>query len=641
MTDFKALLNAAQYEAVTAPDGPLLVLAAAGTGKTRALVYRVAYLVEKNVPADAILLLTFTNRAASEMLDRAADRVGTRAGGVWGGTFHHVANRMLRRFATRLKYEPNFVIIDRDDSRAMVSQCVKDLKVNSKAFPKRELLLSWFGQAANREVSVEAVLETRAADVDVNPADVVRVWEQYETTKRRVNGMDFDDLLVNGLELLRTQKDVLAAYQSQFQHVLVDEYQDTNALQSQFVDLLAEQHRNLMVVGDDFQCIYSWRGADFKNIMNFPERYPDARIVKLEENYRSVPEVLEVANACITGNPEQFQKTLRPTRETYRRPRVMVAQGGQDQARGVVEIIQRFRRQGYRYQDMAVLYRAHFHSMDVQVALRRSRVPYRLTSGVGVFEQAHVKDVLSFLRVAESRTDEVAFRRLLGLLFRVGPRSTWSAWQKMKGEFDSSSAEQRENLLKVLSPKAREQWQPISDLLAAYHAADGTMTGPDAIERFLDIFYDAYVHKSFDNPVRRLDDLQELAMQIESSPTLSKFLSEIALLTNIDHEYSQMQGAEAEQIHLSTVHQAKGLEWPVVIMLWVVEGMFPSARSLGETESDAEERRLFYVAVTRAKDELVLGVPEFRRMRDGGFMPCENSRFIDELPPRLLHMYHA
>ncbi len=641
MTDFRALLNEEQYDAVTAPDGPVLVLAAAGTGKTRTLVYRVAYLVERGQAPGGILLLTFTNRAAREMLERARLAVGGAVGGVWGGTFHHVANRMLRRFGNRLGYDPDYVILDRDDSRSMVTQCVKSLGLNSKDFPKRDLLLSWFGKAANQALPIEDVLDEWVDECDVDPGKIVDVHRAYEERKKRSNAMDFDDMLVNGLQLLREEPDVLSAYQSQFQHLLVDEYQDTNCLQAGMVDLLAARHRNLMVVGDDFQCIYSWRGADFRNIMSFPERYEDVRIVKLEQNYRSVPEVLQLANACIAGNPEQFQKTLRPTRESYHRPRMMVVREGMDQARGVVEMIQRLRRSGYKSEDIAVLYRAHFHSVDLQVALTRSRMPFRITSGVGVFEQAHVKDALSFLRVAEMPRDWVGFSRLLSLLHGMGPKSIESTWKKIGESFDSRDPEQRDALVKAMRPSARPQWAPIGALLAEYHKSGSSMTGADAVERFLDVFYEDYIHRTYENYDRRLDDLRELEVQMSERTDVISFLSEVALLTNIDHEYAQQHEGDRARVHLSTVHQAKGLEWPVVIILWVVEGMFPSARSLSEGENDSEERRLFYVAVTRAMDELILCVPEYRRTRDGGFIPCENSRFIDEVSPDLMHMFHA
>ena len=637
MTPFDKLLKPEQFEAATAGDGPLLVLAAAGTGKTRTLVYRVAYLVEQGTPPDALLLLTFTNRAAREMITRAEEVAGGLTGGIWSGTFHHVCNRFLRRYADRLGFQHDFTILDRDDTRSAIDECIKALKLNRKEFPKRDVLASLFSTAANRCVPVADVIEKNVDKLDVDPMDIVRVHEAYEQRKHQLGAMDFDDLLVNGLRLLREHEDVCQNYQLRFRHILVDEYQDTNPLQAQLVDLLGAHHRNVMVVGDDFQSIYGWRGADFRNIMEFPTRYPGCRIVKLERNYRSVPEILEVANACIAGNPEQFQKTLRATRPSRVKPRALFLRDGDEQAKALVRLVRRHLEDGFTLCQMSVLYRAHFHSIELQMELSRAGIPYVITSGVGVFEQAHVKDVLAFLRVCCQPNDRLAFARLAGMLHGVGPRAIEGYWEKLGGRFDSRDTRQRAALCAMIRPSARAEWAVIDRLLGEFHQEGLARNGGEAVARFFDQFLHAYLQQMYENADKRGDDIQELAVQIMQSPDVPAFLSEVALLTNVDHEYTRRQTQDVpDRLQLSTVHQAKGLEWPVVFVIWMAEGMFPSGRTLGEAGDDAEERRLFYVAVTRAKDELCLCAPEMRRTRDGGIFFCKPSRFIKELPQGLL-----
>lgn len=639
MTDFRKLLNVEQHEAVTAGDGPLLVLAAAGTGKTRTLVYRVAYLVEQGLPPESLLLLTFTNRAAREMLERAKEAAGPSVGNLWSGTFHHICNRFLRRYAHKLGYGGDFSILDRDDSRSVLSACMKEVVKDAKEFPKKDVIGALISEAANRDLGVGDVLDLNK-EIDADPDAVIRIANLYRENKLKNNQMDFDDLLVNGLRLLCEHAPVREHYQEQFRHVLIDEYQDTNLLQAKMVDILAGKWKNVMAVGDDFQCIYSWRGADFRNIMEFPDRWPGCRIVKLEQNYRSVPEVLEVANACIQGNPEQFQKTLRAVRAPQSRPHAYFLRDGDEQARGVISLINRYINRGYSPKDIAVLYRAHFHSIELQMALPRSHLPYNITSGVGVFEQAHTKDVIAFLKVCAGASDQLAFCRLLGMLPGVGEKSAQKVWDKLGGTFDPSDATQREVVAGALRATVRGNWLVLDELFRANAAENLTEEPGELIQRFCDLFYTSYLHRAYEKGEEREDDIRELALQVGKSGDLKQFLSEVALLTNLDHSFARSQEGE-EKIHLSTVHQAKGLEWPVVIVVWAVEGMFPSAKSVGESGGDAEERRLFYVAVTRAKDELVLCAPEIRRTRDGGMFFQKPSRFIREIPRGLLQEHYG
>ena len=422
MTDFSKLLNPEQCAAATAGDGPLLVLAAAGTGKTRTLVHRVAYLVEQGVPADRILLLTFTNRAAREMLERAQKVVGPAVAPIWSGTFHSICARLLRRYGRALGYTSAFRILDEDDQKKLIGDIVKSVAKNPKDFPKKELVAKMISEAANESKPVDLVAarwQTKAAGVE--PEEIAKVAAAYASRKRELDAMDFDDLLVNALELLRTQEQVRAHLQEKFLYVLVDEYQDTNGLQAEFTDILAGLHRNIMAVGDDFQCIYTWRGAQIENIMEFPKRWEGCRVIKLERNYRSVPGVLDVANVVMKDTPGQFDKMLRPARsEVGEKPWTYRVYDGRAQANEIMKLIREARETGYRWSDIAVLYRSHYQSIDVQMTLARMKVPFRITSGVGVFEQVHVKDVLSYLRLLVNPADELSFVRFATLLPGVG-----------------------------------------------------------------------------------------------------------------------------------------------------------------------------------------------------------------------------
>lgn len=630
--DFRGSLNEEQFAVVSAPAGPLLVLAAAGTGKTRTLVHRVAYLVESGVAPDRILLLTFTNRAAKEMLERAAKLVAEGVGGMWGGTFHHMANRILRRHAASIGYRTDYAIMDRDDSRSVVSKCVKEMGLQSKEFPKPDVVLTLAGAAISSETAVEDAVYERFNGLRVDPLDVLRVIAAYNSEKERIGAMDFDDLLMNCLNLFRENGDILGRYQDKFQHVLVDEYQDTNKIQAELVDMIALKNKSVFVVGDDFQSIYSWRGANFKNIMSFPDRYENTKIFKLETNYRSVPEILAVANACIAGNPDQFQKTLRATREAYKKPSVVFVRDGAEQARYIVGRMDELRMEGYRSSDMVVLYRAHYHALELQMALTRDGKQYVITSGMRFFEQAHIKDLCCLLRIIVNTADELAFVRFFCLFPGVGAKTAEKIWRKIGGQCDLCETADRDMLTQVLPAQAKAAWEEVKPLFEDYVREELADDPGEVIHRFTNVFYERYVVNNFENHQRRLDDVQELVLHTAKYESTEEFLNDVALLTNLDSETEMVDHSEDGAVRLSTVHQAKGLEWSVVFILWATEGMFPSARSLAEAGNASEERRLFYVAVTRAKDVLCMCVPEIRRGKDGSVNYHTPSRFIEELP---------
>ena len=637
MTDFSKLLNPEQCAAATAGEGPLLVLAAAGTGKTRTLVHRVAYLVEQGIPPDRILLLTFTNRAAREMLERAQKVVGPHVRTIWSGTFHSICARFLRRYGSFLGYRQDFQIIDEEDQKKLIGDLIKAGVADPKDFPKKDVVAKMISEAANERKSVASIAarwQTKVAGVD--PEAIARIAEKYAVRKQELGVMDFDDLLVNGLRLLQEQAGLRDRLQEHFQYVLVDEYQDTNGLQAEFTDILAARHRNIMAVGDDFQCIYTWRGAQIENIMEFPRRWPGCRIVKLERNYRSVPGVLDVANVVMRDAPNQFEKILRPVRSAIGgKPTAYKVFNGKAQAQEILRVIGEARELGYRCSDIAVLYRSHYQSIDVQMAMARSKLPFRITSGVGVFEQVHVKDVLAYLRLLVSPFDELSFLRFVRLLPGVGEKSAATYWERLGRQFDGKRREDREALGKLIGAKAKAVWPPIAKCMecAADHLAEGEVG--ELVEDFADLFYEDHLRRTWEEAEAedRLSDVKELAVQIADAENgLEGFLADVALLTNLD---ARRNDPDTDKITLSTVHQAKGMEWPVVIVPWLSEGMFPSSKAGEEGRMD-EERRLFYVVVTRAKDHLHLFSPIMRKSADGSEFPVEPSLFLKEIPPELI-----
>ncbi len=434
--DYAAELNEQQYAAVTATPGPLLVIAGAGSGKTRTLTYRVAYLLENGVDPRNILLLTFTNKAARQMLDRVANLLPMDASGLWGGTFHSIGNRMLRRHGSALGYTSGFTIMDREDQKDLLNSVVASSGIDPKEirFPKGDVLADIFSFVVNTERPIEELLAEKFPYFLPLLEEIKAVHVRYEKRKKSTNSLDFDDLLEKTLRMLKEHEEIAAFYRRQFQFILVDEYQDTNKIQADFIDLLAAEHQNVMVVGDDAQSIYSWRGANFQNILAFPRRYPKAQVFKIELNYRSVPEILQVANAAIAANTQQFRKQLSSTRLTKQaRPAMVALNDGGEQALFIAQRILELRDEGIELNEIAVLYRSHYHAVELQLELSRRGIPYQITSGIRFFEQAHIKDVAAFIRFVANPRDEVAFKRMVRLLPGIGNKSAenlWKSWEE-------------------------------------------------------------------------------------------------------------------------------------------------------------------------------------------------------------------
>jgi len=640
--DYAAELNEQQLAAVTASPGPLLVIAGAGSGKTRTLTYRVAYLLENGIDPRNILLLTFTNKAARQMLDRVANLLPVDSSGLWGGTFHSIGNRMLRRHGSALGFSSGFSIMDREDQKDLIDTVVAAAGINPKElrFPKGDVLAEIFSFVVNTETAIDALLAEKFPYFLPLLDQINDVHTRYEKKKKSTNSMDFDDLLEKTLRMLKEHDEIAAFYRRQFQFILVDEYQDTNKIQADFIDTLAAEHRNVMVVGDDAQSIYSWRGANFKNILAFPQRYPDAQVFKIEMNYRSVPDILRVANAAIAANVQQFRKQLSATRPTNSvKPAVVGLNDGSEQALFVAQRILELRDEGVELSEIAVLYRAHYHAIELQLELSHRGIPYVITSGVRFFEQAHVKDVTSFIRFIANPRDEVAFKRMVKLLPGIGGKSAdnlWRAWESKLNEHGDVTSWGERLLPMAVSTKSRKSWEQLAHTLD--EIAPGGQPNPpsEMITSIVEAVYDDYAKVNFTNYELRREDLNQLAAFARQFKDVHEFLSQLALISNIDAEPALDQTADNEAVNLSSVHQAKGLEYHTVFVIWLTDGMFPSTRSLETRDTIEEERRLFYVAITRARDELYLTFPHMRLNAGYGDMFQRPSRFLKEIPTQLV-----
>jgi len=640
--DYAAELNEQQLAAVTAPPRPLLVIAGAGSGKTRTLTYRVAYLLENGIDPRNILLLTFTNKAAREMLDRVANLLPVDASGLWGGTFHSVGNRILRRHGSALGYSSGFTIMDREDQKDLLNAVVSGAGIDPKEirFPKADVLAEIFSFVVNTEKPLEELLAEKFPYFLPLLERVKDVHDRYEKKKKATNSMDFDDLLQKTLSMLQQHERIAEFYRRQFQFILVDEYQDTNKIQADLVDLLARDHRNVMVVGDDAQSIYSWRGANFKNILEFPKRYPDAQVFKIEMNYRSVPEILEVANAAIAANIEQFRKNLQPTRESKAtKPALVALNDGAEQAQFVAQRILELRDENVDLNEIAVLYRAHYHAIELQLELSRRGIPYQITSGIRFFEQAHIKDVTSFIRFVANPRDEVAFKRMVKLLPGIGNRSAenlWKAWDRSLNEQGEITSWGERLLSMNVSAKSKKMWEQLAHTLDEIAPAGQPNPPSEMIRSVVEAIYDDYAKVNFTNYELRREDLDQLALFARRFKDVHEFLSQLALISNVDAEAAPNQTSNKEAVNLSTVHQAKGLEFHTVFVIWLTDGMFPSSRSLDTRDALEEERRLFYVAITRARDELYLTLPHMRLSGGYGDVFQRPSRFLKEIPNALV-----
>lgn len=649
LTRYREELNAEQFRVVTAKPQASLVVAGAGTGKTRTITYRVAYLIEQGVSPQKILLATFTNRAAREMLKRVETLTGSQnVHRIWGGTFHRIANLILRKHAVSIGYNSNYSILDAEDAKEFINVCIDEAGIDTKAkrFPKAEVVQDIISYANNTDQPIEDVIVKKYPYFEMLTSQIKRVDFIFQERKLERNVMDYDDLLLNWKKLLISKPEIANLYAEQFEHILVDEYQDTNKLQAEIIDLLAVKHRNVMVVGDDAQSIFAWRGAEFTNIYEFPKRYPECETYKLETNYRSTPEILGLANVSIACNRKQFPKQLQAIKKSKGfAPAMIPCADVEQQSAFIASRILELRDEGTSLEDIAVLYRSHYHCLELQLELTRRNIPYRVQSGVRFFEQAHLKDVISYLRIIVNPRDELAWKRILKMIPSVGNATANKIYESLAYSQNPFALVKKDDF--KFQPRSKNGWQSFINLLELLTTDENRNKPAKQIELILTNGYEQHLQETFENAEARIEDLRQLALYASRYETTEDFLSELALLsterfkepTSLIAEDVVMGGEEDELLTLSSVHQAKGAEWKVVFMIWTAEGKFPSPRSLKEIDSEEEERRLWYVALTRAKDELYLTYPLMMIDYSRQTVLQKPSRFIMECPPAMFEIW--
>lgn len=630
--DYVKELNAEQLAVVQKGDGPCLVLAGAGSGKTRTLVYRVVYLLDRGVKPQNIMLLTFTNKAAKEMLERISVVLGDGAKGIWGGTFHSIGNRILRMYGERLNIPNNFTILDEEDSLTLIKSATALCHPPAdKYFPKARVIRSIISLSSNLCQDIGEVINWKFDNFRPEYKNYIKlIAEKYRDRKKQVNALDFDDLLIKWNELLEMDPSIRAALGKRFEYILVDEYQDTNYLQGRVISNLAAPQNNVLVVGDDSQSIYAFRGADVNNILNFPKDFPNAQVFHLDVNYRSTPEILALANHSINKNQKKFAKHLQANRLSGQKPAVLAATDNYEQAQFICQrILDLQRDENYKLNDIAVLFRSHFQCLELEMELNKRNIPYQMRGGLRFFEQAHLKDVLAYLKILANLKDEVSWLRLLMMQAGVGEATAEKIWQEI-ANFNSLDEVAKAEL--KLGAKAAAGWKNLKRTLDRLVEFDKNNMG-QIIDAIIRSGYEDYLKANYENYTERLEDLNQLVSFVASYDDLEKFLSDTALSENFRGESrgSAERGQDlGEQIVLSTIHQAKGLEWRAVFVIGLAEGLFPHAKTFDRPEEVEEERRLFYVASTRAKEQLYLTYPLFSI--DNILHP---SIFIKELSPTL------
>ncbi len=636
---FGSDLNPTQREAAMAPDGANLILAGPGSGKTRVITYRVAYLIARGVPAESILLVTFTRRAAREMVSRLEGLIGAQAGRVWAGTFHHIGHRILRKSAEVLGYAPNFTILDSEDAQDLVKLAMEDAGLTGmkKMAPKPATIGHLISYAFNVDRPLAEIVADRSPDLLNLVAEIEDTAKRYSERKRRSNCMDYDDLLSQWGRLIREFPEQRQLLGKQFDHLLVDEMQDTNTPQIALIEAIAAAGAgNLTAVGDDAQSIYRFRGANYDNILKFPDRHPNAHIYRLETNYRSTPEIVAFTNASIGLNQGGFSKTLVSARACGIKPLIVPASDSYEESEFICQQILDLRESGIDLNRIAVLYRNHHDSIVLQGDLVTRGIPYVVRSGLRFFEQAHIKDTLCYLRIIVNSRDESAWRRLLLLLPGIGPAKASALWEQLASSSDPLQAVAERAVMDSVPVKSRGLFAGFVGDLRKIQAANPEKEPASAIAAVLAGGYPSTVRSKYERPDNRLADIEQMGVLAAKYDSLERLIADL-LLSGEHVGVDTMEGGEpGEALVLSSIHQAKGLEWSRVFIPRLIEDGFPNSRSLNEEGGEEEERRIFYVGITRAMDELTLTYPlTISRGGRGPTMITKPSRFLIEIPPEL------
>jgi len=630
---FADVLNEPQLEAVSFDDGPLLVIAGAGSGKTRTLTYRVARMVQDGIPPASILLLTFTRRASFEMLRRASDLLDHRCEQVSGGTFHSFANAVLRRYATYLGLDNAFTIIDRADMEHLIGILKKESGAGAKdrTFPKNRTLASIFSASVNKVLTVDDIVFEDYPHMHLHMDTIASLHTDYQNYKQGHSLLDYDDLLIYLSRLLEEVESVRERVESTYRYIMVDEYQDTNQIQANILYLLTRQHQNIMVVGDDSQSIYAFRGAAVENILSFPNQYANTTIIRLEQNYRSVQPVLTLANAIIDTAVNKYTKTLFSTKTGDAPPVLVRTTNENNQSRFVLDKIKELSLKGVRLNQIAVLFRAGFHAFDLEIELSREALPFIKVGGFKFMDSAHIKDVLAYLKVCYNSEDTISWYRILLLLDRVGPKSARDIFQAIQTH---GMGVQGLSAIKI-PDRIAKQIGELATLFNSLHPEDMSVAGLG--ETILSYYLPVLKNKYDDHP-KRARDLEQLVSIMERYTNLESFLTDMAIEppnTAVDETFA-VALPDDQRLTLSTIHSAKGLEWHSVFIIWALDGRFPSARAINKPEDLEEELRLLYVAATRAEQNLFITYPGqlFDRI-SGSFLnrPC---RFLDSISADVL-----
>ncbi len=629
-----ASLNSDQARAVTFGDAPLLVIAGAGTGKTRTLIHRVAALIDRGVAAERILLLTFTRRAAAEMLTRAERLVGSASARVQGGTFHSVGHRLLRQFGAAAGLPPGFTIMDQGDAEDLMqlARGARGFDKTAKRFPKKETLYWLYSRHINTELPLDELLHRDSPQFLEYQEPITALFADYTVRKQERNLVDYDDLLLFWALMLEASPALQSQIAGLYEHVLVDEYQDTNLLQARILRGMCEKHRRITVVGDDAQSIYAFRGAHFRNILDFPRQFSGASIITLEQNYRSTQPILDLSNVLISRAEERFTKDLFTKREGGEKPWLVTAKDEAQQTRFVVDRILQLHEAGVPLQEMAVLFRAGYMSADLEIELANRNIPFEKWGGIKFLEAAHVKDVLAFLRVSENPRDEVSWYRILMLMPGIGDTTARAMMDQMQERTWDPDAFTH----LIAPPRARDAHRSLALLLRQLRAV-GEAEGEGGAKVASDItairgLYDKLLSEKYNRPEARLADLDQLKTISAGYPSRTSFLSALALdPPSSTQDLASGSESESDALVLSTVHSAKGKEWQAVFLIWAVDGWFPASRSVEDPDELEEERRLMYVALTRAKDELAVVYPMqvYGSRRSADYSLDQLSRFLD------------
>ncbi len=642
--DFETDLNEEQLEIVSNIQGPMLVIAGAGSGKTRTIVYSVAKLLVSGVKPSQIMLVTFTNKAAHEMIKRVEILLGKKPKGIWGGTFHSIANRFLRMYAKTLGLKPNFTIMDETDAKGLMKLSIDKVGVKDleERFPTSAMVKSILSFSINCNKSIKEVVQWKYGQFDSDPvlAKLSEVIKIYKTKKADDGLLDFDDLLVFWSRLL-DERNIAKLIASKIKYVLVDEYQDTNYIQDEIIHKIVMQNpeRNIMAVGDDAQSIYAFRGANFQNILNFEKNYKKCKRYTITYNYRSVPQILELANNCIEHNENQFKKSMRATRPSGVKPFQVNLGDDKDQARFIANQILKLRQDGYSLEEMAILVRAGFHTIQIELELKAKNIPYEVRAGVAFFEKAHIKDMIAHLRVIENPYDEISWSRIFSIVPGIGTASATKIFGAISKTDDPVVSVSSKTFIDKQLRGSRISKDGIKNLLSHTKNLKGYTIKDipgEVIKNLIGVLED-HIKTKYENWQDRLDDLDQLSVYAQNYPTTQKFLENLSLNVSALASKTVLAGNQTEEekpVVLSTIHRAKGLEWRVVFIPMLCEDSFPSSRVVGDAEAFEEERRVFYVATTRTKDQLYLISPAVRDTYQGS-LTVRVSQFVDELDSKV------